>query len=410
MAGRRVPRSPLHMSAAARNVGRHVDAFYVASALVLNALGALPRPLPDALRSFVAAGRAARDGLDPHGTYPRVWRVVHSNGGTAWGVNPNPPLPVLLFRPLAGFDVAALSLVMYGASLALYGIMVWLLARRYRQNLQPHLLGWVAAPLFLWDTLAQGQIYVPLAVASVGAWLLSKGRHHVTAGVLLGCVIAIKPNLLVVPVLLGLAGWWATGSAAVACAVVLCVVPLAVFGTGIYAQWWQVAGGVPAGAGAPFNASLAAMLSRLGAPNVALPAAAILLAGLALWARGRRPVQLTALGAGLVAAILASPVGWQPYVLFALPLFFWWRGSPLTELPASVSPLALLLLLADLLVLGADGYIRASTYCLQVRSRGCARRDWPQSAVVAPAHAGPPGAARAVTRSRGEPPLYGDRS
>ena len=66
----------------------------------------LPRALPGHglwdFGSFVASGRAAREGLNPYGVYPLTLRV-ELPGFEAWNPNLNPPISALLFQL---FDLA----------------------------------------------------------------------------------------------------------------------------------------------------------------------------------------------------------------------------------------------------------------------------------------------------------------
>src|SRR5215203_7294758 len=52
--------------------------------------------------SFVASGRAAREGLNPYGVYPLTLRV-ELPGFESWNPNLNPPISALLFQL---FDLA----------------------------------------------------------------------------------------------------------------------------------------------------------------------------------------------------------------------------------------------------------------------------------------------------------------
>lgn len=324
-------------AARGRRVGRLLWCAFLTFAAVLNVWFSRPRDLPESLRSFVAAGQAVRDGLNPYGLYPLVWHLVLPDGSMAWGVNLNPPLSLLLFRPLAGMNVARLGLVFYFGGLALYLLLVGLLAldtAGRRGRLPINVMLWAVVPMFLWDTLSQGQIYVPLALCSAGAWLLLRRGRFVAAGVLLGCFVAIKPNFLIWPVVLAAAGVGLPALTAGGVAALLSAIPLLIYGPLVYVRWFHVA--VGSSSAAAFNISLSSTLQRFGLPALALPLSLLMLAGFVIWAWRTRPL-LGELSAGaLLVGILASPVGWEHYTIFALPVFFWRRERPATWIAAAL--------------------------------------------------------------------------
>jgi hypothetical protein len=269
--------------------------------------------------AFLESGRAAARGLDPYGVYPLTPRV--SLPGFE-GVNPNlnPPVSALLFR---AFDLAppeTAFAVWTVVSALCHGLAAGLLIRRHLSGVEAAAAAlWAAAMAGFLDTLYLGQIYTPLALSAAGAWLLLERGRGVAAGALIGLVAALKPNFLVWPVLLALAGHRRPALAAGAVFAAVSAAPLAALGPGVYARWFSVIAEDGARAAFLTNASLAGFAARLGAPLAGLAASAALLAGLALWALARRPDPLRASGFALVAAVLASPLGWVHYTLFLLP-------------------------------------------------------------------------------------------
>jgi hypothetical protein len=277
--------------------------------------------------SFIASGRAAAEGANPYGIHPLTFHVVLP-GFEVWNPNLNPPVSVPVFRAFDRMEPHAGFRAWWAASLLCYVLAVGLLAWRYglRRGWLPAL--WALALAGFWDTLALGQIYLPLVLAAAGAWLLLERRRPIAAGLLIGLVVAFKPNFAIWPILLWLAGARSAAATAAAAAGLLWAVPLAAYGPAIYHQWVELILNDQGRAAFLTNAAIPGLAARGGLPIAGLLAAAALLAGVAAWALRTRPDPLVASAAGLVAGILASPIAWVHYTLFLLPVFFAWRRSP----------------------------------------------------------------------------------
>jgi hypothetical protein len=302
-------------------------------ALVLASLLAiwseLPRALPgDSLEdfgSFVASGRAAGEGLNPYGIYPLTLRVSFP-GFDAWNPNLNPPISALLFRLFDLADPHVSFRIWWGISVLAYGAAVLLLVRRYPQPGRLVLFLWAFALAGFWDTLALGQIYLPLVLAGTAAWLLLERGEGRWAGLLIGLVVAMKPNFLIWPALLFLAGHRTPALVGVAVAAAVSAIPLVVMGPEVYRQWFELIASDRDRAAFLTNASLAGLTARVGLPTLGLVLGFALLAGSALWAVRRRPSVSRASAVALLLALLASPIAWVHYTLFLLPVFFThWR-------------------------------------------------------------------------------------
>jgi hypothetical protein len=306
----------------------HVRAMsgWVLAGLALYAIGVeLPRSLPgDGLLdfgSFVASGRAAAEGLNPYGIYPLTFHVSFP-GFEAWNPNLNPPISAILFQAFDWTEPQRAFRIWWGVSVALYGLAVLLLVRRYGEGMGSSLVIalWLLALAGFWDTLVLGQIYIPLVVAGVAAWLLLERGHGVLAGMMIGLVVAMKPNFAVWPALLFLAGHWRPAVASGVTGAVIGAIPLAVYGPEVYRQWLTLVASDGDRAAFLTNASLAGIVARLGAPGLALPLSAAVLAVAALWALRRRPDAIRASEFGILGALLASPLAWIHYTLFLAPV------------------------------------------------------------------------------------------
>jgi hypothetical protein len=269
--------------------------------------------------SFVASGRAAGEGLNPYGIYPLTLHVSFP-GFEAWNPNLNPPISALLFRIFDWAPPETSFRIWWGVSVACYAATVFLLVRRYGRE-QPVVLAlWALGLAGFWDTLVLGQIYLPLVLAGLGAWLLIERGSWAWAGVLIGLVVALKPNFLVWPALLFLAGHRRPALVSVAVAALISAIPLAVHGPEVYRQWLELVASDRDRAAFLTNASLAGLAARVGVPSLGIALGAAILGVAAIWAVWRRPDPLRASAFGIVAALLASPLAWIHYTLFLLPV------------------------------------------------------------------------------------------
>jgi hypothetical protein len=279
----------------------------------------LPRDWLWDFGSFVASAQAARDGLNPYGIYPLTFHVILP-GFDAWNPNLNPPISALLFQPLTIADPHLMFRIWWVITVALHALTVFLILWGERGATRLILALWAFALAGFWDTLQLGQIYLPLALAGVSAWLLLERGAQVWAGILIGLVVAMKPNFAVWPALLLLSGTYRPALASIATVVLVSAIPLAVFGPEIYRQWLDLLASDQQRAFFLTNASLTGLASRAGAAGVGMVLSVVLLAAAALWALRWRPTPTRASAIGLVVSILASPIAWVHYTLFLLPV------------------------------------------------------------------------------------------
>jgi hypothetical protein len=273
-------------------------------------------------QAFLDAGQALVDGSNPYG-----------NADLGISTNLNPPISLFVFRYLAGVDARQAYLVWKILSLVLYILAVALLIRAYRPLATPLRVAWAFAFMALWYTLLLGQLYALLLLASVIAWLLLKDAsrerawpRQILAGLLLGLLVAIKPNFLFWPFLLLLTGWYSAAFTAFGLAAVITVIPAVVFGPGIYLDWLAALAACPAMAH-PVNLSLYGVAARLGVPWLGTVLAVGLLGGISLLVWKRRPPVETVSGLAIPGMLLASPFAWAGYALLTLPIFMSRRGT-----------------------------------------------------------------------------------
>jgi len=205
------------------------------------------------------------------------------------------------------------------------------------------------------------------------AWLLFRAGHECWAGLLIGLVVAIKPNLGLWPVLLLVAGHRRPALTALGTALALSALPLLRYGPGVYGQW-LAAVQAESWFHMPHYASLPSLGARLGIPGWGLAAAVLVgLAALLVAWRGRLPVLALSEGA-LLAAYLVSPSSSPRLGLFLVPgllarpwtrrtswaaalltvpshliLYVGQRSALLFQIAGLVYPAALLLLAGDMI-------------------------------------------------------------
>ena len=269
--------------------------------------------------SFVASARAAKEGLNPYGIYELTLHV-ELPGFESWNPNLNPPISALLFQIFDTPDPQAAYRIWRWISVAFYAATVLLLVRRFPGVQAVIVALWAFALAGFWDTLFLGQIYLPLVFAAVAAWMLLERGNGLAAGMLIGIIVSMKPNFLVWPALLFLSGYYRPALTAGITAGIISAIPLLVYGPEVYRQWFELVASDRERAFFLTNGSFAGLAARAGVPMLGLILSLALLAGLALWAFLRRPDVLVASALALVAALLASPLGWIHYTLFLLPV------------------------------------------------------------------------------------------
>jgi len=288
--------------------------------------GLPPGPLND-YGSFWASGKAANAGLDPYAVHPGTFR---SPGTGHMHPNLNPPVSLLLFAPLARLDPQATLTALWWGGLILYaGIVVLTLRRHNRQDAL--LLGaWALALPALWDGLRLGQVYVLLFAGVALVWYLMEEGRPALAAVAIGCLAAFKPNLLLWPALLFVAGHRRMAMIAALSFAGLSALPVLFFGPEIYVQWLEMLLSDVGGRSGYFaNVTVVAIGVRAGSHLLGGLFAALVLAWAALEAR-RQPISATQVSVlGIGAAILVSPVAWMHYLLLLVPALMrlrWTRG------------------------------------------------------------------------------------
>jgi len=267
--------------------------------------------------SFWASGKAAQEGLNPYAVYPETFRLP---GANTYHPNLNPPFSLLLFAPLAWIDPWVTIKVQWWLGVAAYaGFVGFTLYRNPRPNAM--LLGvWALALPAFWDGIRMGQVYLPMMIAAAAVWHLVERDRLLAAAIVIGCLAALKPNLLVWPALLFIAGHRRMGLIAGLAYTGASLLPMLFFGPGVYAQWFEMlAGDLGSRSGYFANATIMAIGVRAGSHMLGLALAGMVLAWAIrrLWGARLSVTETSTIAIGV--AVLVSPVAWMHYLLLLLP-------------------------------------------------------------------------------------------
>jgi hypothetical protein len=301
-------------------IGGYAAALLAYNPLTLSLFGGSSESVPLAdFGSFYASGQAAGRGLDPYAVYPLTLDASLGRG-TGAAINLNPPILLPLFQLVSVADPVTGRRIWFVATFVAYALTVVLLIGAYPTFRSPLTVAWSLLLTGFIETVLLGQVYTLLALASTAAWVLLLRQRVVPASGLIGFVVACKPNFMVWPLLLVLGGHRRVGLWALGATVAYALIPLALYGPGVYAEWIEALRQQQVNSQVA-NASLDGLLVRDGAPqSVAAAVSAMLLAALAVWAWQRKPSVIANSGVGLVGSLLASPLAWVGYTLFLLPV------------------------------------------------------------------------------------------
>ncbi len=304
-----------------------------------------PRKFGGDLTAFLASGHAIDHGLNPYLPPRELGWGSDSTGGP----NANPPLSLLLFQPLSRHDPLAVARGLFVSSVALYLACLGLIWHRW-PGISLHRPLWALAMTAPWYTVPIGQIYLLLLPLVLGAAMLLERNHETAAGLLIGALVAVKPNFVLWPALLLLAGYRRQALAAAFSALALSALPLLIYGPDVYRQWLASSEGfMTIKRVLPVDMSLLKMCHLIGLPWLVLPlgGAALAVAACRAWRRQLSLPHLHALA--LAVSLLVSPRAWVGYLVLLVPFLLQLRWSPSLRIVALtfVLPSALVWHLVD---------------------------------------------------------------
>ena len=296
---------------------------------------------------FYYSARYFLDGTDMYGPSPST-TLPFGDGATHQFLNMNPPHFHLLLLPLARLAPGPALVVwsLLGLAGLLWSTLMVTRELKVRWTISRAIwatLAFVACSA-TGAIIATGQLTFQLLPLVTLAWIAARHKLWGRAGLLLGVLASIKPNLGLFGLCLLAAGQWGA-VAAMACTTAASFgIGLLIFGVDAYAGWIGALRSVD-WLWAPMNASFAGFFTRafegvltirplIPAPNLTVPATAIASAavvGVSLWfiVRDRNNLSADHLFAiVLLAAQLVSPLGWVYYLWLPVgPLVAIWMAA-----------------------------------------------------------------------------------
>jgi hypothetical protein len=277
--------------------------------------------------SFVASGQLANQGKNPYGIdSPLIFSVIFqklNHSGIA--PNLNPPISVLLFQLIADIPPALSVQAWRILSLSFYIFSLYLLFGHYKTEASIPLwkVAWALTLAGFWHTLELGQIYTFLLLLVVGIFMETKKGNSISAGLLLGILIAFKPNFIFWAIALAAAGHWVIFAAAGVAATTISVIPLYFYGFKIYQQWLEATRlFTPDLLIFPGNNSLQGLAAHFNLPEAGLAISVGLSIATLIIISRRKPALFNIHSISVIISLLISPIAWTGYTILTLPLFF----------------------------------------------------------------------------------------
>jgi hypothetical protein len=309
-------------------IGRLLEGSWYVVVILFGAAYAAPTDQLREFGSFLGSALLLQDGQNPYAVHPLTHYVPRDDVGPT--INRNPPTLFPLFQALAQMEPFTARSVWLAVSCLCYLVMVVMLVRAYRERITPLAVLWLFALVAVWDTLSLGQLYLALAFLGICGWRWLQEGRSILAGLAIGVLAAVKPNFLVVPGLLLIAGYWRTAAAATLFGVAIVGASVLLYGLEPWQQWLALLGTDGPRAGFVTNGSLIGLATRLNAPLVGTITAVGLLAASAIWAWRIRPPAVKLTGVAIMVSLLASPIAWVHYSLLAVPVLIsqWKNRGP----------------------------------------------------------------------------------
>lgn len=252
-------------------------------------------------------------------------------GTSVKAINLNPPVVLYPFRLLARLTPDTSYAVWTSISACLFLGSIFLVQTMYPSKRLRIRILWILAMGAVWYTFHLGQIYMILLFCASLAWWALRKQNWLVAGISIGVICAIKPNFLVWPGLLIAGKSKKIGFTAFATTGLLSAVPLLLQGPVIYREWLAACRGFN-GYELPGNASLLAIFSRAGIPEVGFAITILLLAAVTLWVFFAKLETLYNSEIGILASLLAGPISWLGYTILLLPVLYGKSMNTLTRI------------------------------------------------------------------------------
>lgn len=277
--------------------------------------------------SFIAAGQLAQAGENPYSSNsPLVFNVTFKGISLSGDApNLNPPISVLVFKQIANIDPFISINTWRVISILLFAASVLILQHAYKKTGSSSVLriAWAIALAGFWHTIQLGQLYCFLLLLTVLTYVFLKNKKDIPAGIMLGLLIAFKPNFIFWAFALLAARRWKVFLSAGFAGLLVSLIPVFTNGFEIYTQWLEASEFfTPVLLLFPGNNSFQGLTARIGQPQIGIMLGAFLSLAVLWHIYKHRPVDSAVNAFGVTISLLISPIAWTGYTLLLLPVFF----------------------------------------------------------------------------------------
>lgn len=274
--------------------------------------------------SFIASGQFAAEGKNPYSNdSPLILSVKFPKlGHSAEAPNLNPPISVLLFEQIAKVPLANTVWLWRILNVIFYLYFFYSLIREAGEK-EPNYVWrsiWIFSLAGFWHTIELGQIYILILLVVLGIVINSEKERPIFAGILLGVLIAIKPNFIFWAFALVSAGYHLIFYIAGFTALFISLFPIYSYGFVIYGQWLEASRVfTPNLLILPGNNSIQGLTARFGSSEAGFLINILLLIITLYIINKYKPAIADINTLAIIVSLLISPVAWTGYTLFLVP-------------------------------------------------------------------------------------------
>ncbi|HWB33604.1 MAG TPA: glycosyltransferase 87 family protein [Acidobacteriaceae bacterium] len=275
------------------------------------------------LGSFYASGSAALHHLNPYAFYPLTWQFHPydlKELQVIYDVNLSPPCMLPLFSALAHFPIHTLLPWWTAISVMLFVASAGIVLAEMKRKIQKRQIVWLLLSASVFDTILLCQDYSLLLLLATLAWLFTVRGNKLSAAVVIGILVAFKPNLGFWPILLLVSGRVKPAVLSLCTAGTLTVFPIFMYGPSIYHEWLHASSVVPHWIYTT-DVSLAGIFTRLGSRAIGVALASLCAVMLLYLTRKLQPTEVQVAGIAICMGMVCAPLAWYQYCLFAAPFF-----------------------------------------------------------------------------------------
>lgn len=279
--------------------------------------------------SFVASGKFASQGKNPYSAdSPLIFRIEFPKiNHSSLAPNLNPPISVMGFEAISQMPIQFSALLWRTISVATYLFLSLLIFRnmggdtqRFPNNRWRFI--WMLTLAGFWHCVQLGQIYIIMLLFAIMAWKYLNSGREILGGLMLGLLIAIKPNFVLWAVTLLISTNWRPFVVAGIVSLGISAFPILMYGPEIYYQWLEASSRfVPDLLIFPGNSSFQGLMARFNRPEMGITFSVLLSAGMLVFVFFNKPKLPNIHSIGIITSLLISPIAWTGYTLLTIPIF-----------------------------------------------------------------------------------------